>query len=189
MRFNEHSNLRGAHAFLSASKWHWINYDPDKLIDTFRNAQLASRGVELHEFAHRAVKLRIRLPDTGSTLNAYVNDAIGYRMSTEQILYYSDNSYGTADAICFDGRILRIHDYKSGVSPTSFWQLIIYAALFCLEYGVRPGTIEIELRIYQNDEVKILNPDLHDVVQVMSKIVSGDQIIEDIKAKGYYGQS
>jgi hypothetical protein len=129
-------------------------------------------------------RLGVALPSDNQTLSAYVNDAIHFGMRTEQILYYSDNCYGTADAISFDGRILRIHDLKTGVNEAAFWQLIIYAALFCLEYGVRPGMIEIELRIYQNDEVKIMEPDLNDVVKVMSKIISYDKIIDDIKAGG-----
>ena len=31
MIFNKHSNLEGQHAFLGASKFHWINYDEDKI--------------------------------------------------------------------------------------------------------------------------------------------------------------
>lgn len=184
MRFNGHSNLVGKHAFLSASRWHWINYDEEKLTDAYYNHQNIQRGTELHALAHQLVRLNVPLPRDNKTLNAYVNDAIGYRMSTEQVLYYSDNCYGTADAICFDELILRIHDFKSGVNEGSFNQLLIYAALFCLEYGVRPGEIEIELRIYQNDEIKIMTPDLHDVVRVISKIIAYDRLIDDIKEGG-----
>lgn len=187
MHFNGHSNLVGRHAFLSASKWHWINYEPGKLVESYYNAQAAQKGTELHELAHRLVTMKVRLPDDNQTLNAYVNDAIDFEMNTEQILFYSENSYGCADAISFDGHTLRIHDFKSGVHEGSFWQLMIYVALFCLEYGVRPGTITIELRIYQNDEIKILEPDLHDIVRIISKITAFDEMIEDIKAGGHDG--
>lgn len=179
MRFNEHSDLAGRHAFLSASKYHWIRYSPDKLLEVYHNAQAARRGTELHEFAHRAIMLGIRLPRGKQTLNTYVNDALGFRMKTEQVLYYSDNCYGTADAVCFNGKILRIHDLKSGNDGGSFDQLLIYAALFCLEYGVKPGLIEIELRIYHNDEIKILVPDVDAVAHIMSTIVQFDQMIDD----------
>ena len=30
MTFNKHYDLMGKHAFLGASKYHWINYDEDK---------------------------------------------------------------------------------------------------------------------------------------------------------------
>src|ERR1700751_3985263 len=152
MNFNSHSDLVGEHAFLSASKYHWINYSPEHLDEVWRNAQAAQRGTELHAFAHQAVKLGIKLPNTSKTLNKYVNDVISFRMMTEQILYYSDNCYGHADAISFRKMLLRIFDLKTGLIDGSFHQLEVYAAIFCLEYGVKPGEIEIELRIYQHDE-------------------------------------
>lgn len=185
MNFDEHSELIGKHAFLSASKYHWINYSDEKLVDVFRNSQAAKRGTELHEFAHQAIRLGIRLPDTPKTLNLYVNDAIGYKMSPEQILYYSDNCYGTADAIAFRRNFLRIHDLKTGASDASFHQLEIYVALFCLEYGVRPGEIEIELRIYQKDDVQVFVPELEDIIRIMNLIKAFDRRIEVLKAEGY----
>ena len=36
MNWNRHSDLEGSHAFLSASKYHWINYDADKLADSYK---------------------------------------------------------------------------------------------------------------------------------------------------------
>ena len=42
MKFNDHSRLEGAHAFLSASKYHWVNYDDAKLIESYRTAQAAA---------------------------------------------------------------------------------------------------------------------------------------------------
>lgn len=37
MNFNNHSNLEGQHAFLGASKYHWINYGEDKVAEAYRN--------------------------------------------------------------------------------------------------------------------------------------------------------
>ena len=152
MIFNKHSNLEGCHAFLGASKYHWINYDEDKLIETYNRAMAVQRGTELHDLAARCIKLGQKLPKSKKTLNMYVNDAIGYRMTPEQILYYSPNCFGTADAVSFSNNLLRIHDLKTGMTPAHMEQLVIYASLFCLEYRVRPGEINFELRIYQSDD-------------------------------------
>ena len=56
MIFEKHSNLIGSHAFLSASKYHWINYDDDKLIETYRKNLATMKGTELHEFAEKCIK-------------------------------------------------------------------------------------------------------------------------------------
>jgi Protein of unknown function (DUF2800) len=181
--FNEHSGVLG-HAFLSASKYHWINYDEDKLADSFRNAMAARRGTELHALAHSLIQLGVKLPRSTKTLNAYVNDAIGFRMQTEQVLFYSENCYGTCDAITYTKDVLRIHDLKTGVISGSMHQLEIYAALFCLEYAFKPGQLEIELRIYQNDEVEIVNPDIDVIAHIMSKIIVFDQQITNLRLKG-----
>lgn len=184
MNFNTHSEIKGQHAFLGASKYHWVNYDLEKLTKAYFKYLAVQKGTELHEFASRAIELGIRLPETKQTLNMYVNDAIGYKMTAEQPLFYSYNCFGTADAICFRDGILRIHDFKSGETPCSMQQLMIYAALFCLEYRVNPNSIEIELRIYQNNEVEYLLPEKEDVLYVMDKIVMGDKRIEEIKQEG-----
>jgi hypothetical protein len=184
MSFASHSDLIGKHAFLSASKYYWINYDAEKLDEVFRNSQMARRGTELHELAHNLIRLGIKLPRSQQTLNMYVNDAIGFRMSPEQILYYSDNAYGTTDAISFRKNFLRVHDLKTGVNDASPHQLEIYAALFCLEYAVKPGDIGIELRIYQNDEMEVYTPDVEDIIKIMSKIVVFDRRIEILKTEG-----
>lgn len=181
MRFNNHSQLAGKHAFLSASKYSWTNYDEEKLETVFRNIMAIQRGTELHDFAAQAIKLGIKQARSPKTLNMYVNDAIGFRMEPEQILYYSDNAFGTADAISFRKNFLRIHDLKTGVTPTSMKQLVIYVALFCLEYQVKPSDIQIELRIYQLDEVQIYVPELDEIVRIMDTIVTFDKRINMIK--------
>jgi hypothetical protein len=189
MQFNQHFNLIGKHAFLSASKYAWIRYDDEKLDDVFRNHKEAQRGSELHEFASRAINLGIRLPRSARTLNMFVNDALGFRMQSEQILFYSDNVFGTADAISYKEPrgdvpgMLRIHDLKNGVTKASFDQLLVYVAIFCLEYGVKPAKIDIELRIYQNDEMVPMIPDLDDILVIMEKIVRFDRRIDALKAE------
>lgn len=114
----------------------------------------------------------------------YVNDAIGYKMAVEQPLYYSDNCFGTADAICFRRGKLRIHDLKTGINASSMKQLEVYAAIFCLEYGHSPYDIQIELRIYQNEEVRILEPDPDQIAYIMDRIIDADHKIEILKMEG-----
>lgn len=181
MRFNTHSNLAGTHAFLGASNYHWINYSDDKLDMAYTTAQAARRGTELHEFARQAIRLGIRLPEAPTTMNLYVNDAIGFRMAPEQILFYSPNCYGTTDTISFRQNFLRIHDLKSGFTRTSEKQLFVYDALFCLEYEFSPFNIEIENRIYQHDEVRIYVPEPEEILYIMDKIVTFDKRIEALK--------
>lgn len=183
MNFNWHSDLEGRHAYLSASKSHWSNYDDEKFDATYRTALAAMLGTQLHAFGAQAIKLGIKLPRSPKTLNQYVNDAIGFRMTPEQVLYYSDNCFGTADAISFRHNFLRIHDLKTGVTATSMRQLEIYAAMFCLEYGIKPGAIAIELRIYQSDDVKILVPEVDDILQIMNTIIQFDTRIDELKAE------
>jgi len=184
MNFNRHSRLEGLHAFLSASKYHWINYDEDKLVATYSKYMAAQKGTELHELAHRLIQLGVKLPRKNQTLNLYVNDAIGFKMQTEQILYYSDNCFGTADSISFRKNMLRIHDYKSGSTPASLKQLEVYAALFCLEYNVKPIDIDCELRLYQLDEVLVHHPEPEVIFNIMDKIIAFDKRIDQIRAGG-----
>nr|DAF00539.1 MAG TPA: Protein of unknown function (DUF2800) [Caudoviricetes sp.] len=181
VKFNNHSQLNGAHAFLSASKYHWLNYSPDKLIESFRTSQAAAKGTRLHELAAEHIRLKMRMPRNKVTFNNYVNDAIGFRMVPEQVLFYSVNCFGTADAISFDKGLLRIHDLKTGVHPAKVDQLMIYAALFCLEYDERPGAINYELRIYQNDDIQVANPEGEDIARIMDTIIQFDKLIEKIK--------
>lgn len=181
MIFNKHSDLVGKHAFLSASKYHWVNYDEEKLLETFEKSMTAALGTRLHAVAKDLIDLGIKLRDTGQTLNMYVNDCIGYRLHTEQLLVYSQNAFGTADAIDFRDKTLFIFDLKNGVTSTSETQLEVYAALFCLEYGVRPGEIQYDLRIYQNDEVAMFETDPQDIAYIMDRIETFDKLIEEAK--------
>lgn len=181
MNFNNHSMLEGKHAFLGASKYHWINYDDNKVADSYSKFLAVQKGTELHDFAAQCIKLGQKLPRSKKTLNMYVNDAIGFKMTPEQVLYYSENCFGTADSISFRNGLLRIHDLKTGAIPAHMEQLMIYAALFCLEYKVKPSEIDMELRLYQSDNVFYHNPTAEDIVPIIDKIISFDKIIENIK--------
>lgn len=181
MNFNKHSNYKGLHAFLGASKYHWVNYDEEKIVESYNKFMVVQKGTVLHDFAAQCILLGQKLPKSQKTLNMYVNDAIGYKMKPEQILFYSDNCFGTADAIAFRNNHLRIHDLKTGVIPANMKQLEIYAALFCLEYRIKPSDIEMELRIYQNDEILYSNPTVEDITPIIDKIITFDKIISRIK--------
>lgn len=181
MNFNKHSNLEGQHAFLGASKYHWINYSEDKVAESYSRFLATQKGTQLHEFAAQCIRLGQKLPKSKKTLNAYVNDAIGFKMTPEQILFYSDNCFGTADAIAFRGDLLRIHDLKTGAIPAHMEQLEVYAALFCLEYKIKPAGIRMELRLYQSDDILVGNPTVEDIAPIMDKIITFDRIINKIK--------
>jgi hypothetical protein len=187
MNFNKHSEIEGQHAFLGGSKYHWINYNEEKLESAYLKYLAVQKGVDLHDFACRCIQLGQKLPKSKKSLNQYVNDAIGYRMTPEQILYYSDIAFGTADAISFRDNLLRIHDLKTGVSLVSMHQLEIYAALFCLEYDVKPFDISMELRIYQLDEVLVYIPPSEDINIIMNKMVIFDRRIEKLKLEEEHG--
>lgn len=181
MNFNKHLSLEGQHAFLGASKYHWINYSEDKVAASYKNFLATQRGTELHDFACRCIRLGQKLPKSQKTLNMYVNDAIGYRMTPEQLLWYSDNCFGTADAIAFRKNLLRVHDLKTGEINAHPEQLWVYDALFCLEYHKKPGEIEIENRIYQHDDILIDVPDPQIIIDIMDKIVKFDTVIDKIR--------
>lgn len=184
MRFQNrsiHDKYKGTHAFLSPSYYHWVNYDISKLDARYETYTAAERGTKLHEFAAMAIELRQNMPRTKKTLNMFINDAIGYRMTPEQMLFYSPNCYGTADAIGLTKNTLRIFDLKTGTSKTSELQLYIYAALFCLEYGYNPGELRMDCRIYQNDECRMYEPTPPDILDIMDKIELFNDRIENLK--------
>lgn len=181
MNFNEHFELRDRHAYLSASKYHWLNYSDDKLVESYNNFLSIEMGTRLHALAKEHIELKIKMPRTKQTLNMYINDAIGFRMTPEQPLYYSENCFGTADAIAFSKNILRIHDLKTGVAPASMNQLKIYDALFCLEYGINPNDISIINRIYQLNEIFEEEENPEEIEGIEHKIIHCDKLIQSIK--------
>ena len=181
MIFNKHAHLEGLHAPFGASKSSWLRYDDNKAIEYLQNMRAAELGTRLHAWAAETIKLGIKQPKSKKTISAYVNDAIGFKMDTEVVLFYSPNFFGTADAISFRNGVLRIHDLKTGSTPVKMEQLEIYAALFCLEYKIKPGEIEMELRIYQKDEILVHNPTAEDILPIMDKIIHLNKIIENIE--------
>lgn len=197
MKFNSHPELDGKHAFLSPSGYHWIRYTDDKILDRLETQMSAQHGTRLHNIAAELISLGINLPPDGTTLNTYVNDAIGFMMSPEVVLCATYNAFGTADTISFrkerprDKRMtLRIHDLKNGTNKASLDQLRIYAAYFCIEYNVNPNDIAIELRIYQNDGVVVLNADTEEgedlraeILTIMNRTEHFDKIINEHRMK------
>lgn len=178
--WNTHKNFKDKHAFLSASGYHWINYSDEKMLDAYDRMKAKEIGTRKHALAAELIDMRIRMPDNDISLNRYVNDGIAFRMSTEQVLCYSDYAFGTADAISFRKKKLRIHDLKTGTIPASMHQLEVYAALFCLEYDYSPDEIEIELRLYQNDEIIKENPGPEIIFPIMDKIRHFTELLEGL---------
>ena len=206
MNFNNHFSLEGKHALLGASKYNWLNDSDDEVMERIGRSYAAELGTQLHDVARKRIKYGFKLRkhdrdsvivdilDRGiprmvldyvdfdfiySNLTNYVNDAIGFRMTPEVILVYSDICFGTADTVRFDEKekLLRIHDLKTGSAPAHMEQLLIYAALFCLEYRKKPGEIHTELRIYQSNDIITAEPSADDILPVMDKIVRFDKLI------------
>lgn len=182
MIFTKHSKLEGLHAAFSPSQSSWLRYDDEKLKEAFVNKQAASRGTKLHAWAKETIDLKIKQPRSKKTLYMYVNDAIGFKMSTEVVLFYSEYFFGTVDAIAYRNKFLRIHDLKTGKGPTHMEQLLIYAALFCLEYNIKPESLEgCELRIYQNDDYEYDNPTAEEIRYVMNRIEHMNKVISQME--------
>lgn len=184
MIFTKHLNLEGLHAPFSPSQSSWLRYDDDKAVEVYLNKKASEMGTRLHQWAKDTIDLGIRQPRSKKTIYAYVNDAIGFKMDTEVVLFYSERFFGTADAISFRNGILRIHDLKTGTKgkiEDHMEQLEIYAALFCLEYKVKPGEINMELRVYKNDEVLVHNPTAEDILPIMDKIVHLNKLLEKVQ--------
>lgn len=147
-----------------------------------------SSNLKISDYGMTLIKnVRLLPRDVYETVRHYINDGIGYKMTTEQPLVYSDNLFGTADTISFKNNVLRIHDLKTGATQVHMEQLATYAALFCLEYGpkynFKPGDLEYELRIYQwngdeNDpQYAIIDkPTAMDIVPIIDRIVQIEKI-------------
>lgn len=181
MKFNNHRNLEGLHAPFSASQSHWLRYSDEKAVEIYLNRKAAAMGSRLHAWAKETIDLGIKQPRSKKTIYSYVNDAIGFKMDTEVVLFYSERFFGTADAISFRNNFLRIHDLKTGKTPVHMDQLLVYVALFCLEYRIKFADLDgCELRIYQNDEVLVHNPTVDEIVPIMDKIIHFDKLLEQI---------
>lgn len=181
MIFRKHLNLEGLHAPFSPSQSSWLRYSDDRAMEVYLNRKASEMGTRLHAWAKETIDLGIRQPRSQKTLYSYVNDAIGFKMNTEVVLFYSERFFGTADAISYRKGFLRIHDLKTGKSPVKMEQLLIYAALFCLEYNIKPGELTgCELRIYQNDDIEVAQPTAADILPVMDRIKHLDKLLSKI---------
>lgn len=183
MIFTRHSNLEGLHAPFGASQSAWLRYDDEKILSVYSSMKAKEMGSRLHAWAKETIDLGIKQPRSKKTIYSYVNDAIGFKMDTEVVLFYSPRFFGTTDAICFRNGTLRIHDLKTGKTAVHMEQLMIYAALFCLEYKIKPADIEVELRIYQNDEVLYHRPEPSEIAAIMDRIVYLDKLLEKVDYK------
>ena len=185
MNFNKHYDLEGKHAFLSPSKISWIRYNKDDMRNAYFNALAAARGTKLHSMARDLITEGIKVRGNKQTFAAYVNDAIGYGMTPEQPLYFSQNCFGTTDTIAYKDNLLRIHDLKTGVGPAHIEQLEIYAALFMLEYeralSIKPADTKIVLRIYQNDDVTEEELDPDKLKAIMDIIREKDEWVDELR--------
>ena len=216
MIWNDHSDLKGKHSILSPSQNSWLRYsDVDNYSSLMRRCVAeysATAGTIIHDYAQQ--RIFNKLPMSGEEQNAvmlellrngiplyaidisqfyqtlveYVNDTIDYGMDPEVTLYYSNNAFGTCDAIRYYRRNLRIHDLKTGIKPAGFDQLIVYAAYFFLEYGkkmkLKPENVDTELRLYQSSEISICHPAIEDIYAAIDKIVELDPVIDIFKSGG-----
>jgi len=183
---NANVRLDGTHAFLSPSSPHWLRYTDEKLIERLRTSEAAAKGSRLHETAARLIQdgLHLQVNDRNRNIAQYVNDAIDFGLVPEQLIFYSFNCYGTADAIGFNAEemFLRVHDLKTGFSKTTIDQLYVYAGLFCHEYSFKPFDICGELRIYQGGEVRCYDLDPQELSFVYDRIQEADRLIEESRA-------
>lgn len=199
MNSYDYSKLKGTHAIFGGSNHAWLGYDDEKIIRAYYARHAKDLGTALHEYARQRISHSLKMSKSDSyavvnhilesklprgiiqysggiesimeTLVPYVNDAIKYRMKPEELTYFADFFYGWADALSFTekNKTLRIHDFKSGTITASMTQLKIYAAFYCLGVGLKPENINIELRIYQNGEVVVDNPEAEEIQEIMDK--------------------
>lgn len=202
MIFNKHKEYEGKHALLSASQHSWLRYDQETLLNRYISSFSTEVGTAIHELAHHLIVNKIKInryskcliiawlslrgiprnvynpEEILSNLEAFVNDCISFHMSSEVLLFYSPEAFGTTDAIRVDlkEKKLMISDYKNGKTDVSMEQPLIYAAYFFLEYKIIDGMVinplewKIELRIYQNSEIQLYEPDPKEVVRIMDII-------------------
>ena len=123
-------------------------------------------------------------PEIFNTVILYVNDCIGFGMDPEKQIVHNDSCFGTADAVCFDGKTLRVSDLKTGDSPGHMEQLLIYDALFCLEYNIQPDKIKFENRIYQYGDVQLAIDFPSEVIlQIMQIIMTESKFVQQLRGK------
>jgi len=173
------------HAIFSPSQPSWLNYSDEQTIERYCKAQAKEMGTRLHEWAAETISLNIRQSRSHKTLNMFINDAIGFRMTPENEVthptrfVYSEFFFGTCDAYCYNNGVLRIHDLKTGKGPVHPEQLEIYAALFFLQEKLDPFKTQTILRIYQNDDVMEWEPEAEKIKGIMDLIVKRDKLLRE----------
>lgn len=187
MNFKPHFELQGKHAFLSPSQPYWLRYDYQTLEEKWDNRHAQEEGTAQHALCCELIKRGWKLASKKTTIGMYVNDCIKDRMFPETVLYYSDKVFGTADAISYDekNKYLRIYDLKTGVTKPHREQLLVYAALFCLEYKKEPEDISIECRIYQNDEIDVFYGEPEEIRSIINTIVDADDFINKLQSLNF----
>lgn len=183
--FSREFKKYGDHAFLGASQHSWYNYDDEKLMKVFLNRLATARGTKLHALAAQLIEMKVHLPDDRTTLSMYVNDGIDLGLRPEEKLFYSKFAYGTADTIDYRHGVLQISDLKTGKTKVSFLQLMIYAGLFFLAYPEvsLKNVKKIILRIYQNDEIYVKEPEIDDILPIMDKIERYSKILDNLEVE------
>jgi len=134
---------------------------------------------EISAFAMKLIKsVRYLHSDVLGAIRKYINDGIGFKMDVEWPIYYSDYIFGTADSVVLRDNCLHIHDLKTGLTPAHPEQLMVYAALFCLEYGpvndFKPQNIVYDLRMYKcdyDDYTLRMTPTHEDIIPIMDRII------------------
>lgn len=204
MEWNHHPEIEGRHAFLSPSKHSWLRKTDTEIADAYVSSFAQQIGTMIHAYAADRIKYRYEMTEADArilkfelvrqgipdvaidmdymfpTVHRYVNDCISFGMDPEVPLKYSDNCFGTADAIQFRRKRLRIHDLKTGVSPAKIDQLMIYAALFFHEYAYKPESVRTELRIYQAGDILLCEPSAKEIREVMEIIEHEDSVITSL---------
>lgn len=197
-RWNNHKEYEGKHAFLGASNYHWLNWDDTSFENRYYSQFSTIIGTTMHQLAHDCILSRTKLnkhdvhlvemylykafvprdaydPEVLlETLIPFVNDAIGFRMSSEIILFYNMYAFGTTDAIKYDEKegLLMIHDLKMGITPAKMEQLYLYCAFFCLEYKVSPYKLHFKTRIYQMGQIIEDDPESELIESIMNNILN-----------------
>lgn len=207
MKWNDHLNLKNTHALFSPSTGAWEKYTPERLEERYYTSYATDIGTAIHEEAmyHILYRVAIKAASKGElklslyrrpnipndvvdaldfdpifkNYMAYVNDAIGFRMDPEVILYANNLCYGTVDAISYKDNFLRIHDLKTGLTKAHIEQLFKYAALFCYEYKIDPRKIGSEFRIYQND-ILVVNPTGDEIMRYVDQITEIAKLNKEI---------
>lgn len=132
----------------------------------------------LSAFGEKLLKNMKYVPaESYATVIGYINDAISFKMKPEERLRYSENFFGTADAIKDLGDTLIIFDLKTGTASPHVEQLLIYAALYCLANSKNPEQMNFELRLYQGNDIFVATPSAEDIRPIMETIVEFDKIM------------